>query len=121
MKPHRRRDIRWRSLAAATVLTLSCASTFAQAEYAPADVPEHPVVKFYPGAAIDDFDIKAFDAADMATGYDQASKAVTIETLEGKVSRYNYNHAEGQSALEIIRTYEAALRQAGFSTLIVAR
>lgn len=105
---------------AASFLMMSAPSV-ALAQMSQSEVPEHPVVKFYPGALIDDFEIREFDGAEMITGYSRAPQAFVRETIEGKISRYNFIHPEGQSSLQVVRNFENALREAGFTTVVVGK
>lgn len=100
------------------LLALSLAAT-ANAE--DGQVPEHPIVKHYPGATIDSAEVREFDAADVVTGYDAGSGTVTVEGLEGKVYKYVYYNDPQSSPLQVVRNYENALRDAGFRTIAVVR
>lgn len=105
------------STALALVLALA-APGLSHAQLTPDEYREHPVVKLYPGAAVDRYEDKAFDAVEIATDY--AGAKLTTATVEGRVTRYTFLHAEGVSALEVIRNFEAALAREGFRTLTVA-
>lgn len=105
------------STALALVLALA-APGLSHAQLTPDEYREHPVVKLYPGAAVDRYEDKAFDAVEIATDY--AGAKLTTATVEGRVIRYTFLHAEGVSALEVIRNFEAALAKEGFRTLTVA-
>lgn len=102
------------------LLALSLAAT-ATANAEDGQVPEHPIVKHYPGATIDSAEMREFDAADVVTGYDAGSGTVTVEGLEGKVYKYVYYNDPQSSPLQVVRNYENALRDAGFRTIAVVR
>lgn len=83
---------------------------------------EHPLVKFYPQARVDDYARKDFDAVDVVTAYKKgADEPVTIQSIEGIVTRYRYEHKPQTSPLEIIRNYENALKKQGFVTIVAGK
>ncbi len=83
---------------------------------------EHPLLKFYPQASVTEYDQKDFDSAEMLTAYKKGAEAPsTVDTMEGKVTKYHYAHKPNTSPLEIIRQYEAALKSAGFITIIAGK
>ncbi|MBY4598927.1 OmpA family protein [bacterium BD-1] len=96
-----------------------CFATTAFAEEG--EVPEHPIVRHYPGATIDSAEMREFDAVDVVTGYSAGSATVTVESLEGKVYKYVYYNDPQSSPLQVVRNYENALRDAGFQTIAVVR
>lgn len=108
-------------LARPAVLLLLALSLAATANADDGQVPEHPIVKHYPGATIDSAEVREFDAADVVTGYDAAGATVTVEGLEGKVYKYVYYNDPQSSPLQVVRNYENALRDAGFRTIAVVR
>jgi len=109
------------STALALVLALATPG-LSHAQLSPGEYQEHPVVKLYPGAAVDYYDDKAFDAVEIATDYKATSKPplAVLTTVEGRVTRYTFLHPEGVSALEVLRNFEAALAKEGFRTVVVA-
>src|SRR5689334_13044066 len=85
---------------------------------------EHPVVKLYPQARVDEYDEKNFDRVEIVTGVEKDSDGepqAKTEEIEGHVYRYVYEHKPGTSAFEILRQYEAALGKAGFVALLAGR
>ena len=83
---------------------------------------EHPLVKFYPQARVSDYDRKDFDEVEIITGYDkEAEEPAKTEAVEGRVTRYEYEHKPNTSALEIVRNYQNALKKAGFTTIVAGR
>jgi outer membrane protein OmpA-like peptidoglycan-associated protein len=83
---------------------------------------EHPFLKFYPQASVFQYDVKEFDSADLVTAYKKGSeKPATMDTLEGKITRYDYSHKPNTSVLEIVRQYENALKKAGFVTIVAGK
>jgi len=94
----------------------------AYAQLDPSEVREHPVVRHYPGASIDSFEEKEFDALDMVVAYSATPKPkLTRRDVEGRVYKYTYIHVDNASALQVIRNFETALKTAGFSTVIVGK
>ncbi len=91
----------------------------AAAQFSPGEYQEHPVVKLYPGAAVDLHDDKPFDVAQIAT--DIKGGALVLGPVGGRVTRYTYLHGPGVSALQVLRNFEAALAKEGFRTLTVAQ
>lgn len=108
-------------LALAAAASLLAASLFSPASAQEPPVPEHPIVRHYPGATIDSADVREFDMADLVTGYDAGAGTVSVESLEGKVYKYVYYNDPNSSPLQVVRNYENALRQAGFATIAVVR
>lgn len=84
-------------------------------------VPEHPIVKHYPGTTIDSAEVRDFDAVDVVTGYTAGRSTVKVETVEGKVYKYVYYNDPNSSPLQVVRNYENALKQSGFTTIAVVR
>lgn len=83
-------------------------------------VKEHPIVKHYPGALIDDFQEKDFDSTAVVTETRGGSLPVRTE-VEGAVSTYHYIHQGNVSAVQVMRNFETALKEAGFATILVSR
>jgi outer membrane protein OmpA-like peptidoglycan-associated protein len=83
------------------------------AAWADDGVREHPIVKNYPGAQTDSFDMKDFDSVTVVDGLRPKGGARTA-ALGGRVTRIHAYHPGGVSALQVIRNYGAALEQAGF-------
>jgi OmpA-OmpF porin, OOP family len=88
------------------------------------DVPksaDHPLLKRYEGSTIVRYSQKAFDEYKLVVGpvEGRGSNATfpKVLTLEGRVTRLTYLVPEGRSPLEVMRNYEAELKQAGFTTL----
>ena len=104
---------------AALAFVLALPALPAAAQLSPGEYQEHPVVKLYPGAAVDLYDDKPFDAAQIAT--DIKAGALVLGSIEGRVTRYTYLHGPGVSALQVLRNFEAALAKEGFRTLTVAQ
>lgn len=95
---------------------------------------DHPLVSRFAGSVIKYYDLKQFDEYVLPLGNavkkrDKEGRVVLDERhqfilnlteskgLEGKVTRIFYEAPEGRSTLEIFRSYEAALKRAGFEIL----
>lgn len=110
------------SFAAATVLALCLVAAPVHAQMDPASFKEHAVVKHYPGALIDSHDEKEFDATDLVIGYKATPKPfITRKEVEGRVYKTFYIHQGGISALQVMRNYEAALKEAGFRVVVTGK
>ncbi|NEX93681.1 OmpA family protein [Caulobacter sp. 17J65-9] len=106
-----KRDMRRAALGVALTAALGLGGAPA---WAGEDGPqEHPIVKNYPGAETDSFDMKDFDSITLVDGTKPKGGARTA-AIEGRVTRIHAYHPGGESALQVIRNYGAALEQAGF-------
>ncbi|MFT7722000.1 MAG: OmpA family protein [Roseateles sp.] len=98
-------------------LLLLLAAAAAQAQKAPTELrgaSDHPLVSRYAGAVLQDAAQEGFAAVAVPAsprGPDQAA------AVEGRVNAYFYIAPKERSALEVFRNYQAALAQAGFTTL----
>lgn len=94
---------------------LLCVPAFAQEEEEkPHDAEgckDSPLVGRMPGSIIKECDEKEFDEAKIKV------KGGEEKAFEGAVTRLKYSHAKGQSALQIVRNYENALKKIGFQTV----
>ncbi|WP_439575138.1 OmpA family protein [Phreatobacter sp.] len=102
------------------------ATLFALAATAPATADiagsaDHPLVGRYAGSQIAYYSSNAYDEAWLLTramNPDQPKESSpSWLQLEGAVTRIRYTIPEGRSSLEVLRNYEQALRQNGFTTL----
>ncbi len=75
---------------------------------------EPPFIKAYPGSELLDQEVTQFDEAIIPLGPVVQGKLSKSEKVEGKITRLQYRDPEGRSALEKVRNYEQALREAGF-------
>jgi outer membrane protein OmpA-like peptidoglycan-associated protein len=73
---------------------------------------DSPLVSRMPGSFISSCDEKEYDEAKIRVKKEEDEKS-----FEGAVTRINYDNKKGQSALQIIRNYENALKRVGFQTL----
>jgi outer membrane protein OmpA-like peptidoglycan-associated protein len=95
---------------------LLCTPALAQEE-PPTDAEgckDSPLVGRMPGSIIIECSDKEFDEAEMAV------TDVENKKFEGATTRRSYSHKKGQSALQIIRNYEGALKKIGFRTVHTA-
>jgi outer membrane protein OmpA-like peptidoglycan-associated protein len=88
------------------------------------DVPgshDHPLLTRFPGSFILQYDAKDHDEHELALGkasYEQGKpKLAKSLRVEGKVARISYRVPGGASSLAVQRSYETALRGAGFEVL----
>lgn len=91
---------------------------------AQSDIPgakDHPLITRYPGSTIIDFLEKNFEGVDVPTGpvitKDGKYQWKSGERAEGRYTRIRYGGPAGRNALEVFRNYQAALKDAGFTTL----
>lgn len=83
---------------------------------------EHPLLRFYPQASVTGYTAKDFDSVDIVTGYKKGAAEPTTKTaVEGRITTYQYSHKPNTSTLEIVRQYEAALKRAGFQTIVAGK
>jgi len=79
---------------------------------------DHPLISRFPGSIIKYYDVKQFDEYVLPLGkLDKEGKLTKSQRLEGKITRIFYGAPKGRSPLEIYRSYEAALKRAGFEIL----
>ena len=78
---------------------------------------DHPLISRFPGAEIVKRDVKEFDDYLLILGPYQKGKFTKTQKLEGKVTRIHYKDPANRAGLEIIRSYQQALENAGFTTL----
>ncbi|MCL0037832.1 DUF4892 domain-containing protein [Thermodesulfovibrionales bacterium] len=87
---------------------------------------DHPLISRFAGSIIKYYDVKQFDEYTLPLGkvvreFDERGETVFVlkesKRLEGKVTRIFYEAPKGRSTLEIYRSYESALKKAGFEIL----
>jgi len=87
---------------------------------------DHPLVSRFSGSVIEYYEVKQFDEYTLPLGkavreYDEEFESVFKLTeskrLEGKITRIFYEAPKDRSTLEIYRSYESALKRAGFEIL----
>ncbi len=83
---------------------------------------DHPLVSRFAGSVIKYYDVKQFDEYVLPLGKvtwnrDKEIHEFKSKRLEGKITRIFYNAPKGRSPLEIYRSYESALKRAGFKIL----
>jgi OOP family OmpA-OmpF porin len=81
-------------------------------------VKDHPLVSRFQGSDVKAYKQVEFDAFELPLGpIANQSKWAKSQTVEGKVTSFTYTMPENRSSLEVIRSYQAALKAAGFQTL----
>ncbi|MBY0400514.1 DUF4892 domain-containing protein [Myxococcota bacterium] len=79
---------------------------------------DHPLFPRYDGATITEYDVKAFDAAQLAqapiNGRPDSDTPGLFLSAEGRVTKIGYDLPLGRSVLEVFRNYENLLREQGF-------
>lgn len=105
------------------VSLLFSGSAFAQREPYN-DIPgskDHPMISRYAGSVIVGYETKEYDEFVLPLGGiildDGEVRPIKSQKIEGKITRILYLAPKGRSTLEILRNYEAELRQAGFQVL----
>jgi len=115
-------------------LTVTCGAAAVISGQTAADVKgsrDHPMISRVEGSTIKGFERKEFDEYRLITGTvsgfnDQSQRWSDLEEalndrnsirLEGAVWKLTYDVPKNRSTLEIVRSYQTALSQAGFQTL----
>ena len=110
------------------VFSVSAAMLSAQAKDV-AGSRDHPMISRFEGASIAAFEQKEFDEYRLVTGPVSSRQpdgkpweggvlhSANSVGLEGKVWRFRYAIPKNRSTLELIRTYEAALKKSGFEIM----
>ncbi|MGL6043510.1 MAG: DUF4892 domain-containing protein [Sandaracinobacteroides sp.] len=82
---------------------------------------DHPLFPRYAGASITEYEVKAFDEAQLAQarllGRPDSDTPGMFRKAEGKVTRIGYDLPKDRSVLEVARNYEDLLRKQGFTPL----
>ena len=78
-----------------------------------AGASDHPVVGRFEGSTIIGYEALDYDAQKLLTAYEPE----TYETLEGKVTRIEYDNP-GASMLQVVRSFQQRLEADGFETVI---
>lgn len=82
---------------------------------------DHPLIGRFAGSIIRVYEVKEFDEHTVGLGkLSDASRWAKSEKVEGKVTRMTYLAPAGASTAAIVRSYEEALRKAGFEILFAA-
>lgn len=77
---------------------------------------DHPQVPRFQGSRIVAFEEQEFDELQVALGKVRGSALEASERLEGRLTRIRYRAPSGVSTLQLLRSYEQALTEAGFET-----
>jgi outer membrane protein OmpA-like peptidoglycan-associated protein len=75
---------------------------------------DHELVPRFEGSRIVDYEAREFDALRVALGPVRGSELEASESLEGRLTRIRYRAPAGVSSLQLFRSYEQALADAGF-------
>lgn len=79
---------------------------------------DHPLITRFPGAVIRAYDAKEFDAFSLPLGPSHRRDSFeSTKNLEGGTTWIAYRIPRERSTLEIFRSYESALEEAGFEIL----
>lgn len=79
---------------------------------------DHPLIKRYEGSEIVKYATKSYDEFTLAMGNGTTGSSFTkSEKLEGALTRILYRVPQGHTSLEIMRNYQAMLKDAGFNQL----
>src|SRR5262245_5329101 len=82
------------------------------------NVKDHPLVSRYQGSEVKEYKQVEFDEFVVPLGPITATAKYTkSQTVEGKVTSFWYTMPAGRSSLEVMRTFENALKQAGAEVL----
>jgi outer membrane protein OmpA-like peptidoglycan-associated protein len=74
---------------------------------------DSPLVSRFEGAKIVGYEVKAFDDVSLVAGKRGKGAFEKNVALEGKYTRIAYNFPKERSAVEVMRSYQAALEKAG--------
>lgn len=83
----------------------------------PASAGEHPYFEAFPGSRLEKNDVKQLDEYELPVGQLNSGRYVQTSDLEGKLTVLHYGDPPQRSTLELMRTYEAALKQKGFTPI----
>lgn len=79
---------------------------------------DHPLLSRFPDAEIRAYEAKEFDSFSMPTGRATGNGSFgNVKDIEGKTTWIGYRIPAERSTLEVFRSYESALRDAGFDVL----
>jgi len=87
---------------------------------------DHPLISRFAGSVIEFYEVKQFDEYTLPLGkawreydeeYESVFKLTESKRLEGKITRIFYEAPKDRSTLEIYRSYETALKRAGYEIL----
>lgn len=87
---------------------------------ADSDVPQskdHPLISRYPGSTISTYTMSDFDEYQMATGRVK-NGVLPTQKVEGKVTTIVYALPLNVTTLQVIRNYEKAFKDGGFTTTL---
>ncbi|MBI4487540.1 MAG: DUF4892 domain-containing protein [Deltaproteobacteria bacterium] len=87
--------------------------------HAQPEAKDHPLVSRFPGSEVLISDVKQFDEFALILGPPVKGKFSKTQSLEGKVTRFKYKNPRDRSTLEILRSYQQALKRAGFEILFI--
>jgi len=84
-----------------------------------AEAKEFRLFHYYPQAHVAEYEVKDFDSEKMLAGYAKGDPdKASFEEIEGRVTRYHYEHKPSTSTLEIVRQYDAVLKAKGFQVIV---
>jgi outer membrane protein OmpA-like peptidoglycan-associated protein len=85
---------------------------------------DHPLVGRYDGSEIVGYRVTDYDEATIIDGpfdpvYAEKRAGPGFKTLEGRIVLIYYRLPEGRSTLEVLRNYEASLKEKGFAEVFI--
>ena len=84
-----------------------------------AEAKEFRLFKYYPQARVMEYEAKDFDSEKMLSAYTKGDTDKPVfEEIEGRVTRYHYEHKPTTSTLEIVRQYDTVLKAKGFKVIV---
>lgn len=82
----------------------------------------HPLIQPYAGSTIDGAPkVSSFEEYELLIGKLAVGKPMPAKRVEGKLTTFYLNNPKDRSPLEIFRNYEAAFKEAGFTTVYACR
>ncbi len=105
----------WKLFATGLFVCFVAASAMAQQDIRGSQ--DHPLISRYPASVITKYLVAQYDQYVLPLGKLRGPNLEKSQTLEGKVTRIEYQAPKDRSVLEIYRNYEMALKKAGFETL----
>ena len=111
--------MRYLSWMAAVLLALASPALAAWNEPNVPEAKEFRLFKYYPQARVMEYEAKDFDSEKMLTAYTKGDPdKAAFDEIEGRITRYHYEHKPSTSTLEIVRQYDSVLKAKGFQVIV---